>query len=95
MFGFTLLLLSRFCCCRGVGFQLRVAVTLATATLDVLTLAFLSCKENTCYDSAHHTEKDTEIGQSKGFHMLLPPEIIHVKFSNININSPSNRICYR
>ena len=38
MFGFTLLLLSRFCCFRGVGLQLRVAVTLATATLDVLTL---------------------------------------------------------
>ena len=69
MFGFTLLLLSRFCCFRGVGIQFGVTVTLATATLDVLTLAFLNCEENTCYDSAHHTEKHTEIGQSKGFHM--------------------------
>ena len=47
MFGFTLLLLSRFCCFRGVGIQFGVTVTLATATLDVLTLAFLNCEENT------------------------------------------------
>ena len=51
--------LSRFCCFTGVGIQFGVTVTLATATLDVLTLAFLNREENTCYDSAHHTEKYT------------------------------------
>ena len=60
MFGFTLLLLSRFCCFGRVSVQFRVTVTLAAATLDVLTLAFLNCEENTCYDSAYHTEKHTE-----------------------------------
>ena len=69
MFGFTLLLLSRFCRFGRVGIHFGVTVTLATTTLDVLTLAFLNREENTCYDSAHHTEKHTEIGQSKGFHM--------------------------
>ena len=59
--------LSRFCCFTGVGIQFGVAVTLATATPNVLTLAFLNCEENTCHDSAHHTEKHTEIGQSEGF----------------------------
>ena len=55
MFGFTLLLLSRFCCFRGVGIEFMVTVTLATATLDVPTLAFLNCEENTRdeHDNGH------------------------------------------
>ena len=70
MLGFMLLLLSRFCCFGRVSVQFRVTVTLAAATLDVLALAFLDCEEDTCYDSAHHTEKHTKIGQSKGFQGL-------------------------
>ena len=60
--------LLRFCCFTWVGIQFGVTVTLATATLDVLTLAFLKCEENTCYSSAHHTEKHTE---------MVPPPIGH------------------
>ena len=52
--------LSRFCCFTGVGIQFGVTVTLATATLDVLTLAFVNREEDTCYDSAHHTDQEVE-----------------------------------
>ena len=71
MFGFTLLLLSRFCCFGRVSVQFRVTVTLATATLDVLALALLDGQQDTRHNASHDSEEHTEVAQRKGLHIHL------------------------
>ena len=71
MFGFTLLLLSRFCCFGRVSVQFRVTVTLAAATLDVLALALLDGQQDTRHNASHHSQEHAEVAQCKGLHIHL------------------------
>ena len=52
----------------GIGCS-RVAITLATTTLDVPALALLDGEEQGREDSANHAQEHTEIAQSKRLHI--------------------------